>query len=52
MHKIIGVLIYRSPDYGTAIEAAEKIFELLNRKSIINNGSKDGDEIVSEHHYK
>jgi ABC-type multidrug transport system fused ATPase/permease subunit len=32
------------------MEAAEKIFELLKRKSMINNESKDGDEIVSEHH--
>jgi ABC-type multidrug transport system fused ATPase/permease subunit len=32
------------------MEAAEKIFELLKRKSMINNESKDGDEIVSEYH--
>jgi len=41
--------IYRFPDYGKAIEAAENIFELLNRKPAINNESKDGDEIVHRH---
>ncbi len=40
---------YRFPDYGKAIEAAENIFELLNRKPAINNESKDGDEIVRAH---
>ncbi|CAF3497746.1 unnamed protein product [Rotaria sp. Silwood1] len=39
------VFLYRSPDYGKAIEAAERIFELLNRKPMINNESNDGDEI-------
>ncbi len=42
-------LLYRFPDYGKAIEAAENIFELLNRKPAINNESKDGDEIVYRH---
>ncbi|CAF5107781.1 unnamed protein product, partial [Rotaria sp. Silwood1] len=37
--------IILSPNYGKAINAAEKIFELLNRKPLINNESKDGDEI-------
>ncbi len=35
--------------YGKAIEAAENIFELLNRKPEIDNVSKDGDEIVCRH---
>lgn len=39
-------LYSRLPDYGKAIEAAENIFSLINRKSTINNESKDGDEIV------
>ncbi len=30
------------------MEAAEKIFKLLNRKPMINNESEDGDEIVSK----
>ncbi|CAF3853721.1 unnamed protein product [Rotaria sp. Silwood1] len=34
------------PDYGKAIEAAENIFELLNRKPTIDNESKDGLEIT------
>ncbi|CAF1283654.1 unnamed protein product, partial [Rotaria sp. Silwood1] len=34
-----------SPDYGKGIQAAERIFELLNRKPIINNESNDGDRI-------
>ncbi|CAF5027888.1 unnamed protein product, partial [Rotaria sp. Silwood1] len=34
------------PDYGKAIEAAENIFELLNRKPTIDNESKDGIEIT------
>ncbi|CAF3856155.1 unnamed protein product [Rotaria sp. Silwood1] len=38
-------IIYRSPDYGKAIEAAQRIFELLNRKPMINNESNDGDEV-------
>jgi hypothetical protein len=41
-------LFYSSPDYGKAIKAAEKIFQLLNRKPTIDNGSNIGDEIVSE----
>ncbi|CAF4040150.1 unnamed protein product, partial [Rotaria sp. Silwood1] len=36
------------PDYGKAIEAAENIFELLNRKPTIDNESKDGLEIVCQ----
>ena len=44
------VLLFRAPDLGKAMDAAEKIFELLNRKPMINNESKDGDEIVSEHY--
>jgi len=37
------------PDYGKAIEAAENIFELLNRNPTIDNESKDGDEIVDRY---
>jgi SpoVK/Ycf46/Vps4 family AAA+-type ATPase len=44
------VLLYRSPDYGKAVEAAEKIFELLNRKPMIDNESNDGDKIVSKYY--
>ena len=32
------------------MEGAEKIFQLLKRKPMINNESTDGDEIVSEHY--
>jgi len=39
-------LLYRFPDYGKAIEAAENISQLLDRKAVINNESKHGDEIV------
>jgi hypothetical protein len=42
-------LFYRLPDYGKATEAAENIFELLNRTPKIDNESKDGDEIVHRH---
>jgi hypothetical protein len=38
--------LYRSPDYGKALKAAEKIFELLNRQSTIDNVSNSGDKIV------
>jgi len=36
----------RSPDYGKAMKAAEKIFELLNLKPSIDNLSNTGDKIV------
>lgn len=42
-------MFYRSPDYGKATEAAEKIFRLLNRKSTIDIVSNIGDKIVSEY---
>jgi len=42
-------IFYRLPDYGKAIEAAENIFELLNRNPTIDNESKDGDEIVDRY---
>lgn len=38
----------RSPDYGRAIEAAEKIFELLNLQPTIDTDSNDGHKIVSK----
>ncbi|CAF3881045.1 unnamed protein product [Rotaria sordida] len=34
------------PDYGKAIQAAENIFKLLNRKPTIDNQSKDGIEMT------
>ena len=43
------MLSFRSPDSGKAVEAAKQIFELMYRKPIINNESKDGDEIVNEY---
>ena len=49
VQEMIDLLLFRSPDYGKGIKAAEKIFELLNRKPMIDNGSTDGDEIVSAH---
>lgn len=42
-------LNFRSPDYTKAIEAAERILEILNRKPTIDNGSTDGDEIVNRY---
>ncbi|CAF4051198.1 unnamed protein product, partial [Rotaria sordida] len=36
------------PDYGKGIEAAETIFELLDRKPQIDNGSNEGEKIVSK----
>jgi hypothetical protein len=41
------LILIRAPDYAKAVEACEKILELLNRKPIIDNSSSDGDEIVS-----
>ncbi|CAF3502579.1 unnamed protein product [Rotaria sp. Silwood1] len=41
----VGQTASMSPDYTKAVDAAEKILELLNRKPIIDNGSRDGDEI-------
>ena len=38
----------RAPDYSKAISAAEKILDLLDRKPAIDNGSADGEEIVSD----
>ncbi len=51
MHVIIikTKVFYRSPDYGEGIEAAEKIFELLNRQPTIDNVSNIGDQIVREY---
>jgi hypothetical protein len=40
-------MYFRAPDYTKAIESAEKILELLKRKPTIDNGSSDGEEIVS-----
>lgn len=37
----------RSPDYSKAIDAAEKILDIFNRKPAIDNSSSDGIEIVS-----
>ncbi len=42
-------VIFRAPDYSKAVQAAEKILELLNRKPTIDNGSSDGEEIVSKY---
>ena len=39
--------INSAPDYGKAKEAAGKILDLLGRKPLIDNGSTEGDEIVS-----
>lgn len=44
--RLVDKLFYRFPDYGKALEAAENIFDLLNRQPTIDNGSKDGEEIV------
>ncbi|CAF3952799.1 unnamed protein product, partial [Rotaria sp. Silwood1] len=44
--RTIGQHLSLFPDYGKAIEAAENIFELLNRKPTIDNESKDGLEIT------
>jgi len=41
----------RAPDYSKAVEAAENILELFNRKPAIDNNSSDGDEIVSLYQY-
>jgi len=47
---MIRVFIFHSlPDYGRAIESAENIFMLLNKKSLIENQSNEGDKIVSKH---
>ncbi|CAF1014116.1 unnamed protein product [Rotaria sordida] len=43
----VGQTASMSPDYTKAIDSAEKILELLNRKPIIDNGSRDGDEIFN-----
>lgn len=50
-YELIEILLYRTPDYGNALEAAQKIFDLINRKPMINNESKDGDDIVSAYHH-
>ncbi|CAF4083840.1 unnamed protein product, partial [Adineta steineri] len=44
--RAIGRTLTLTQDYGKALEAAENIFILLNRKSKIDNGSNNGDEIV------
>ncbi|CAF3678455.1 unnamed protein product [Rotaria sp. Silwood1] len=41
----VGQTASMAPDYSKAIQAAEKILELLNRTPSIDNGSSDGDEI-------
>ncbi|CAF2524258.1 unnamed protein product, partial [Rotaria sp. Silwood2] len=41
----VGQTASMSPDYTKAVDAAEKILELLNRKPIIDNGSRDGEKI-------
>ncbi|CAF4895872.1 unnamed protein product [Rotaria sp. Silwood1] len=41
----IGRTASMSSNYSKAVHAAEKIFELLNRKPIMDNSSRDGDEI-------
>ncbi|CAF1200942.1 unnamed protein product, partial [Rotaria sordida] len=41
----VGQTVSMSPDYTKAVNAAEKIFEFLNRKPIMDNSSRDGDEI-------
>jgi ABC-type multidrug transport system fused ATPase/permease subunit len=41
-------LFYRTPDYGKALTAAKRVFDLFTRKPLIDNESKDGDEIVSQ----
>ncbi|CAF1372879.1 unnamed protein product [Rotaria sordida] len=41
----VGHTVSTSPDYTKAVNAAEKIFEFLNRKPIMDNSSRDGDEI-------
>ncbi|CAF5033325.1 unnamed protein product, partial [Rotaria sp. Silwood1] len=43
----VGKTVSMSPNYTKAVHAAEKIFEFLNRKPIMDNSSRDGDEIVS-----
>ncbi|CAF1472610.1 unnamed protein product, partial [Rotaria sordida] len=41
----VGHTVSTSPDYTKAVNAAEKIFEFLNRKPIMDNSSRDGDDI-------
>ncbi|CAF3575971.1 unnamed protein product [Rotaria sordida] len=41
----VGQTASLAPDYNKAVQSAEKILELLNRKPAIDNGSSDGDEI-------
>ncbi|CAF2682116.1 unnamed protein product [Rotaria sp. Silwood2] len=41
----VGQTASMAPDYSKAVQAAEKILELLGRKPSIDNGSSDGDEI-------
>ncbi|CAF3925575.1 unnamed protein product [Rotaria sp. Silwood1] len=41
----VGKTVSMSPNYTKAVHAAEKIFEFLNRKPIMDNSSRDGDEI-------
>ncbi|CAF3736730.1 unnamed protein product [Rotaria magnacalcarata] len=45
----VGQTASLSPDYTKAVDAAEKILILLNRKPTINNSSQDGDEIPNFH---
>jgi hypothetical protein len=44
-------IVRRAPDYGKAKDAAKQIFDLLARKPLMDNGSTDGDEIVSYHSF-
>ncbi|CAF2677139.1 unnamed protein product [Rotaria sp. Silwood2] len=41
----VGQTASMSPDYTKAVEAAERVLELLHRKPAIDNSSSDGDEI-------
>lgn len=43
----VGQTASMAPDYTKAVDAAEKILELLNRKPTINNRSSDGEEIAN-----
>ncbi|CAF4387729.1 unnamed protein product, partial [Adineta steineri] len=43
----VGQTAAMSPDYTKAVESADNILELLNRKPAIDNSSTDGEEIVS-----
>ncbi|UJR24257.1 hypothetical protein I4U23_027224 [Adineta vaga] len=42
---LVSQTLMLSPDYGRAIEGAKKIFELINRKPLIDNESNTGERI-------